>query len=146
MTEPGSDEQTVMPSTTAYRQRRPRAVWTASTLLIVFGLLAIFVTWLLLNLANANVAHGRSMPSAVYVMLFGQIALSSAQVVSGVFLWRGKEWALTTAKIICWLNLAGGILTLISGSTVQQVLGTLAINGGILATLNNSDVADWCDR
>lgn len=143
MTEARFDEQPV-PSTTAHREPRPRRVWTASALLIAFGLLLILVSWFLLSVVNDSAAHGRSVPSTVYVALYGQLALSLAQVVSGVFVWQGKKWALTTAKVICWLNVAGGIVTAISSSTVQA-LGGIAINGGILATLSHSDVADWCD-
>jgi hypothetical protein len=121
-------------------RERPRQVTWASVLLAVFGGLGLMMAMLLLSIVNDE----SDLPGWIYALVYGQLLLSGAQILTGVFVYLGKSWARTTATVICSINLIGAVLSLVSGAIVQAITGA-AVNIALLRMLTSSDVKEWCE-
>ncbi|GAA3396348.1 hypothetical protein [Cryptosporangium minutisporangium] len=124
---------------------RPRKATTAAVLLIVFGGLGLLFALLVMSFVNDSADHGQSMAGIAYVLVYAQFALSGTQIVSGVFVWQGRDWARVLAIALCSLNIVGAAVTLISGAVFQALLA-VALNVALIRALNDDDVRAWCDR
>jgi len=146
MAQPGvhsQDDGVPLPGNDATARPRPRQATIAAILLMVFGLLAILVALVLLSTINDAVDHGESVNSVLYVLVYGQIVLSGAQIASGALVLTGKPWSRVLAVALCSVNILGGVVSLISGAVLQAIVA-IAINGGLIGLLNRDDVRDWC--
>jgi hypothetical protein len=133
-----SGESTTQPA------RRPREVWTVTIMLTVFGGLATLQALLLLSFLRADASHGESVSGVAYAVLAVALVLAVAQILSGVFVFRGVEWARKLAIGICVLNALSGLLLLTSGALFQAILG-IVVNIAIITNLNRSEVREWTD-
>jgi hypothetical protein len=129
---------------TTRRRRRPRRVTTISTVLMAFGVVGLLDAGVLLFVFTDAADHGRSIPLFLYGLCFLQFALSATQVVSGVFVWRGRSWARITAIVICAVNVLGAIAFIFFGAVPQGCL-TMVVNIAIIGFLANNEVTNWCD-
>jgi hypothetical protein len=125
------------------RGPRPRQATVAAILLGLFGLLGVFVAWLLVAALKDDTDHGETVNGALYALAYLQFALSGAQIVSGLLVWQGRAWARILAIVLCSVNLLGGVLSLASGGAFQAITA-LALNIGLIRMLTRPDVADWC--
>jgi uncharacterized membrane protein (DUF2068 family) len=121
---------------------RPRQVKIASILMAVFGTLGLIVSALLWVVLAEDASHGRESPVWLYALLAAQVLVSASQVVSGVLIWQGVAWARNLAAVICGLNIAGGVLTLVTGAALQAVVG-IVVNIALIRLLYHQDVTDW---
>lgn len=129
----------------AQEARRPREVWIASILLVVFGVLGTLLSLILFGFLREDDSHGAEVSGLAYGFVFLGLALALAEVVSGIFVFIGREWARRLAIAICALNAVSSLFTLASGSVLQVITG-LAINIGIIVTLTKYEVSNWCRR
>jgi len=136
------DEQ--LSSVTRPDRRRPGRAAVVSIALMVVGLLGILLTWFLLSLLNDATDHGETVPSVFFVLSYLQFAVSAAQIVSGVFVWTGRQpWARILAIVVCSLNLVGGVVSLFSGNCLPGIFN-VSLNIGLIAGLRDEAVYDWC--
>lgn len=120
--------------------RRPRPVWVASVLLTAFGLIGVVFAWV----SEASLgAHGEAVKPALRALLYIQLVLSAAQAGSGLFLWQGRNWARVLALLLCGINIAGGVITLLSGA-LGAIVG-IAVNVVLIKMLRDGEVWDWCN-
>jgi hypothetical protein len=124
-------------------QSRPRDVWVAGILLIVFGVLGTFVSLVLYSSVEDDRSHGVSVSSFVYGLVLASIVLAVAEAVSGVFVILGREWARIAAIAICALNALSGVITVIGSQAFQGCIGVL-LNVALIVALNRDDVRTWC--
>ncbi len=156
MTDPGFDEQRPLPPLEAhppapeeppaafvYRGPRPSVASTGAVLLVVFGALGVLVTLVILGQFGSADDDGQSVDTIDYLIWWGQLLFSSAQIVAGVFVWRGAEWARLLGIVLCGLNMLGGLASLFGGAVLPAFVN-LAANGGIIATITRPDVREWC--
>lgn len=123
---------------------RPGAASTGAVLLIVFGALAIvFSLYVIGQLGSEESDYGLSPDPVEYLIWWGQILFSATQIVAGLFLWRGFDWARVTGIACCSLNLLAGVISLFGGSVLPAFVA-FAINGGIIAALTRPEVREWC--
>ena len=123
--------------------KRPRDVWVASIVLVVFGLLGILVGLLLRAALQDDRDHGQSVSALASLLAIAAVALSILQAASGAFVFIGREWARITAIVICSVNVLAGLFTLVSGGAAQACVG-IAVNVALIVALNKEPVADWC--
>lgn len=122
---------------------RPRQASMAAILLIVFGGLGILLALLLLSLVSDEASHGSAEPGIVYALFYGQLILSAAEALSGVFVWLGRGWARTLAIVLCSINILSGVLSLFTGVAIQAIIGAV-INIALIRLLASSEVGEWC--
>lgn len=122
---------------------RPRKVWLISILLGFFGVLGLLVTAFLFVLISERDSHGQSVPPLLRVLVYGQLVLSMAQVISGVSVWRGRTWGHRLAVIVCVINLIGTAVSVFTVGWPQALTGA-AVNIALIALLSNPEIADWC--
>ena len=122
---------------------RPRNVWVAGILLIVFGALGTLLSLLLFSLVQDTESHGQSVGSLVYALAVLGILLAILEMVSGGFVIAGREWARKAAIAVCVLNAISGVITLVSTMGYQACVG-IALNVALIVSLNKDDVKDWC--
>jgi hypothetical protein len=120
-------------------QERPRQVWIASILLVVFGGLGLLLAMMLLSIVNDTAG----VPGYAYGLVYGQFILSGLQILSGIFVWLGRPWARTVATVVCVINLVGALLNLVSGAILPAITGA-AVNIALLRLLRGNVVAEWC--
>jgi Co/Zn/Cd efflux system component len=125
------------------REPRPRQVKVATVLMVLFGILGLFVTWLLLSVLNDDADHGETVKGGLYTLCYLQFALSSLQIISGVLVWQGRPWARYLAITLCSINIAGDVFSLAAGARLQAISG-VAINVGLIRMLMRYEVVDWC--
>ncbi|WP_327000134.1 hypothetical protein OHA72_34030 [Dactylosporangium sp. NBC_01737] len=123
--------------------KRPRDVWVASIVLVLFGLLGILVGLLLLAAVENDRDHGQSVGALASLLAVATVALAILQAVSGAFVFVGREWARVTGIVICAVNVLAGLFTLVSGGAAQACVG-IAVNVALIVALNKEAVADWC--
>ena len=121
-------------------RQRPRQVTIASVLLAIFGALGLMMAMLLLSIVNDE----SDIPGWVYVLVYTQLLLSGAQVLTGVFVYLGKGWARRVAVVICAINLVGAVLSLFTGAILQAITGA-AVNIALLRYLTGAEVREWCE-
>jgi hypothetical protein len=127
------------PATQPVRER-PRQVWIASILLAVFGGLGLMLAMLLLSVVN----NEPDVPGWVYGLVSVQFLLSGLQILSGIFVWLGRQWARTAATVVCSINLVGAVLSLFTGAVLQAII-TGAVNIAVIRLLRSREVAEWCE-
>jgi len=127
------------------RPRRPRQATTAAILLVLFGALGIVMAFVLRMVVSDSTDHGQSVPAVLYVLVYAQFALSATQAISGVFVWQGRSWARGLGIVLCWVNIAGGVVSMFTGAVVQAITG-IGLNLAMLRLLSSEDVREWCDR
>jgi hypothetical protein len=121
-------------------RHRPRQVTMTSVLLAIFGGLGLMMAMLLLSIVNDE----SDLPGWVYVLVYGQLLLSGAQILSGVFVYLGRSWARKVAVVICVINLVGGVLSLFSGAILQAITAA-AVNIALIRLLTGNEVTEWCE-
>jgi hypothetical protein len=119
---------------------RPRQVTIVSVLLAIFGGLGLMMAMLLLSIVNDE----GDLPGWIYVLVYGQLLLSGAQILTGIFVWLGKSWARTVATVICGVNLVGAVLSVFSGAFLQAITAA-AVNIALIRLLRSNEVAEWCE-
>lgn len=119
---------------------RPRQVTVTSVLLAIFGGLGLMMAMLLLSIVN----NESDLPVWIYGLVYAQLLLSGAQILSGIFVYLGKAWARKVAVVICGINLAGAVLSLFTGAILQAITAA-AVNIALIRLLTGSDVAEWCE-
>jgi hypothetical protein len=122
---------------------RTGKVWTASIVLVVFGVLGLLLAGFLLAAANDEVSRGGDVPGVSYALVYIQVGLSALQVASGALLWLGVRRAFGLATFICMINIFGNILLLFTGTFLQAVVG-LVVNVALLKLIRGDEVAEWC--
>jgi hypothetical protein len=132
MTDPQPDEHVEF----TYRGPRPGSIAGAALILIGFGVLAIIITLYALSELDG------SGDGIYYGIWSAQLAFSAAQVVSGVFVWRGDPWGRTLALGICSVSLFLAVIVLFTGSAIAALVAFL-INGAALALLSRPDAKEW---
>lgn len=147
MTDPHFEDRPVTePEPIYWGDSRPGAATTGGVLLIVFGVLAvIFSVYAISQLHATEVDYGESVDGFYYGIWYGQMAFSAVQVVAGIFLLKGREWARIVGILTCSLNLVAAIVALFTGS-VLAALVAFAINGGIIAALTRPNAREWCQE
>jgi len=127
------------------RQPRPRRATTVSVLLIVFGALGLLLGLLLLALISHDKNQGQTVSGALHLSAYLQLVLSAAEVVSGILVLQGREWARILAIVLCGLNVLGGVISLFSGGGGSGIFG-IGLNILLVRLLFNEDVVEWCRR
>jgi hypothetical protein len=122
---------------------RPRDVWVASILLMVFGALGALLGLVLLSLVEDQRSHGQSVGGATYGLVLVSVVLAVAEIASGAFVLIGREWARRSAIAICSLNALAAVVTLVSSAALQACVG-IALNVSLIVALNKDDVRTWC--
>jgi hypothetical protein len=122
------------------QERPPGKVWLVSILLAVFGGLSLMLAMLLLSAVN----NENDLPGWVYGLVFVQFLLAGLQILSGVFVWIGKAWARTIATVVCSINIAGAVLTLLSGGVLNGLV-TMSVSIGLIVLLRHREVSDWLE-
>lgn len=123
-------------------ERRPGQATTAAVLLIVIGALGVLTTVLLLSVLGDASGNGEQVSGVLQFLVFAQLALSAAQIVSGAFVLPGRHWARTLGITLTSLNLLGGILSLFSAGALA-LIGVI-LNITLLMLLTRRDVRYWC--
>jgi hypothetical protein len=121
-------------------RHRPRRVTMTSVVLAIFGGLGLMMAMLLLSIVNDE----SDLPAWIYVLVYAQLLLSGAQILSGIFVYLGKAWARKMALVICGINLVGAVLSLFSGVILQAVTAA-AVNIALVRLLTGTEVAEWCE-
>jgi hypothetical protein len=123
---------------------RPRQATVAAVLLIVFGALAILLTFFLYSLLSDAEDHGEEVPAISWGLVYLQFALSGTQIVSGIFVLRGAWWARLLGIVLCGINLVGAVVNLVSGAVLPAIIAII-LNVALIKYLMNEDVREWCD-
>jgi hypothetical protein len=119
--------------------KRPRDVWTASILLSFFGLLGV-----VLGLFLAGLLAGEDdIPGFVSLAVYAGVILAAAEIVAGVFVFAGREWARRVAIAVCVLNGLSGLATLTAGVVLMALVG-IVVNIALIVTLSKDEVKYWC--
>jgi hypothetical protein len=121
---------------------RPRRATTVAVLLMVFGALGVLLAFVLTSILNDATDHGETVSGGFYLLAYASLALSAAEIVSGVFVLMGRSWARMLAIVLCSLNILSGVISLFTGS-FTAIVGVL-LNIGLIRLLNRDDVRDWC--
>lgn len=147
MTDPQFEDQppAAEPERIYWGDGRPGLASFGAIALIAIGALGVLYTLFAFSQLHAAAQEGLEVDGVEYGIWFVQLAFSVVQIISGIFLWRGREWARVLGLVFCWLNLVGGIITLFTGAIVPAFIG-LAINGGVIAALTRPDVRDWAQE
>lgn len=124
---------------------RPRQATTVAVLLSVFGGLGFLYAFLLMSVVSDSSDHGQSVPTVLYVLVWVQFALSAAQVICGVSVWQGRNWARVLAIVLCSINILGAVVSLFSGAVFQSIVA-IGVNAAMLRLLNDYEVQVWCTR
>jgi len=122
--------------------RRPRQATTAAVLLIVIGALGVVLSLLLVSVLGDATANGAQVSGVAEFLVFAQLAVSGAQIVSGAFVLPGRHWARTLGITMTSLNLVGGILSLFSAGAFALV--GVVLNVVLISLLTGRDVRYWC--
>ena len=147
MTDPHFEDRPVTePEAIYWGDSRPGAATTGGVLLIVFGALAvIFSLYVISQLHATEVDYGESVDGFYYAIYVGQMVFSAVQIVAGIFLLKGREWARIVGILTCSLNLLAAIVALFTGSALAALFA-FAINGGIITALTRPNVREWCQE
>jgi hypothetical protein len=116
-----------------------------AVLLVIFGVLGLLLSVVIFAALRDDAAGGVIVPAPGYMLAGITVVVALAQVVSGVFLFRGREWARLLAITVCAINLISGVISLASGAVTQAVLGVV-VNIAFIAGLNHYEVKIWCRR
>ncbi|WP_426512181.1 hypothetical protein ACPPVO_17075 [Dactylosporangium sp. McL0621] len=119
--------------------KRPREVWTVSILLFCFGLLGTVLSLFLAGL----VAGEDDIPGFVTFAVYAGAVLAAAEILAGVFVFLGREWARRIAIAVCVLNGLSGLVTLASGVVLQALVG-IVVNIALIVNLSKDEVRYWC--
>ncbi|MEU4162952.1 hypothetical protein [Actinoplanes sp. NPDC026670] len=117
----------------------------AAVLLAMFGGLGFLYAFLLMSAVSDSSDHGQSVSAVLYVLIYVQFALSAAQVICGVLVWQGRNWARVLAIVLCSINILGAVVSLFSGA-VFQAIAAIGVNAAMLRLLSGYEVQVWCSR
>jgi hypothetical protein len=120
-------------STVGYtREHRPAVVRAVCVALIVIGLAGALIDVGLLTLFRSTLGADPA-PFTVGAVAVA-LVLAVAEAVSGAVLLTGREAARRAAIVVCGLNIASAVTTIIAGAGAAASVG-IAANVGIIALL-----------
>ena len=126
----------------APRDPRPREVRLVSILLMFFGGLGLVLAPFLLRALRDDAAHGRSVSGPAYGLVAVATVLALTQLLCGVFVFQGREWARKVAIGVCALSVVTSLVALAAGAVYPVVIG-VAISIVIFANINKPPVVSW---
>lgn len=121
------------------RPRPPGQVVAVSIVLVIRGALGLLLTYVTLQLL-----HLHPVASWIPDVLWFSMGFAIAQIVSGLFLLRGKPWPRVLGLGVLALDIGLGMFIMVQTNPSCAGLSGMAVDVAIIAMLSRPAVRDWC--